>query len=62
MLTGAVVPAITGLDDVGLSVRDLHASATWYVCVLRLSRVFERFDEDRSSGNTRAPPSVFVNE
>ena len=41
------MPSITGIAHVELSVRDLEASAAWYLRVLGLRRVFDERNNER---------------
>jgi glyoxylase I family protein len=40
------MPELTGLYYVGLTVRDVHASAAWYMRVLGMTKVLERLKAD----------------
>lgn len=40
------MPELTGLYYVGLTVRDVHASAAWYIRVLGMTKVLERLKAD----------------
>jgi catechol 2,3-dioxygenase-like lactoylglutathione lyase family enzyme len=44
------VPEISGLYYVGLSVRDIRKSMTWYADALGLTTVLERIPDDGSTG------------
>lgn len=41
------MPAITGIAHVELTVRDLEASAAWYIVLLGMRRVFDNHDTER---------------
>lgn len=40
------IPELQGLYYVGLTVRDVHASAAWYIRVLGMTKVLERLKAD----------------
>ena len=40
------IPDLRGLYYVGLTVRDVHASAAWYIRVLGMTKVLERLKAD----------------
>lgn len=42
----AEIPELRGLYYVGLTVRDVHASAAWYIRVLGMTKVLERLKAD----------------
>jgi catechol 2,3-dioxygenase-like lactoylglutathione lyase family enzyme len=44
------IPALTGIQHVGLTVRDIEASAEWYQRVLGLQRQFEEPHHDSNQG------------